>query len=159
VPCPELLILDEPFGGLDPVHAEALREAVLDLRRQGTTVLFSTHDMNAAETLCDFLCMIFEGRKVLDGTVASIREQYGSDTIRLQVDGGAACLEGLPGVEAVTDLGRWQELRVRQGQDPQAILRAVLSRTRVRSFELARPSLNDIFIRIASPRGKEGGDA
>ena len=70
---PRLLILDEPFSGLDPVNAEALRDAVLDLRRQGTTVVFSTHDMGAAEKICDRIFMIFKGRKVLDGSLESIQ--------------------------------------------------------------------------------------
>src|SRR6266404_4318662 len=71
---PELVLLDEPFSGLDPVNAVVLREAVLDLKREGTTVIFSTHDMAAAEQMCDFIFMIYRGRKVLDGTLASIKE-------------------------------------------------------------------------------------
>lgn len=155
VPRPELLILDEPSSGLDPVHADAMRKAVLELRAEGTTILFSTHDMNVAETMCDFLCMIFQGRKVLDGTLASIQDTYGNDTIRLRVEGGAAALQALPGVEALSDFGQVQVLRLRRNCDPQEILSAVVSRTRVRSFEVARPSLHDIFLRIAAPKESE----
>jgi ABC-2 type transport system ATP-binding protein len=81
---PELLILDEPFSGLDPVNADVLRDAVLEMRRRGTTVVFSTHDMAIAEKMCDRIFMIFRGRKVLDGTLAEIQAQYGLDTIRVR---------------------------------------------------------------------------
>src|SRR5437867_9927564 len=84
---PELLLLDEPFSGLDPVNAEVLREAVLDLKRDGTTVIFSTHDMAVAEKMCDFIFMIYQGKKVLDGTLESIQDLYGSDTLRVRLDG------------------------------------------------------------------------
>src|SRR6185369_1160955 len=78
---PRLLILDEPFSGLDPVNADVLRSAVLELRREGTTVVFSTHDMGTAEKMCDRILMIFQGRKVLDGSMKEIQAEYGHDTI------------------------------------------------------------------------------
>jgi ABC-2 type transport system ATP-binding protein len=146
---PELLILDEPFSGLDPVNAEALKDAVLQLRDRGTTIVFSTHDMATAERLCDRIFMIFRGKKVLDGTLAEIQAQYGADTIRLRTDGGRAALEGMPGVDKVVDQGNLQEVRV--SGDPQAFLRALVARTNVHQFEIARPSLHDIFVRIAQP--------
>jgi len=157
VPEPKLLILDEPFSGLDPVSADAIREAVLDLRRRGATVILSTHDMNVAETLCDYIFMIFRGRKVLDGTLASIQEQYGNDTIRVAAEGAA--VEDLPGVEKVRDFGHLQELRMSRGCDPQEVLRALVARARVTSFSVMKPSLHDIFVRIAGPAAEEGSDA
>ncbi len=152
---PELLILDEPFTGLDPVNAEVIRAAVLELQEQGTTVILSTHDMNVAERMCDFIFMIFKGKKVLDGTLASIQEQYGNDTLRLSCDGGHSALQDLKGIEKVSDFGQVQELRMSQACDPQEVLAAIMSRTRVRSFEIAKPSLHDIFIRIAGPEARE----
>lgn len=154
---PELVLLDEPFSGLDPVNAEVLREAVLDLRRDGTTVLFSTHDMGMAEKLCDFVCMIYKGQKVLDGTLESIQDAYGSDTLRVRLDGTAASLDALPGVERAADFGRWHELRLAPGADPQALLARLMERGNVRHFELARPTLHDIFVRIARPAPADGG--
>jgi ABC-2 type transport system ATP-binding protein len=148
---PELLILDEPFSGLDPVNAEALRTSILDLRRQGTTIILSTHDMSLAEQLCDFILMIFRGRKVLDGTLAAIQDQYGADTVRVGLENGAQDLRGLPGVTSIRDLGRVQELQLDRTTDPQGILAALIARGRVRSFEITRPSLHDIFVRIAGP--------
>jgi len=150
---PALLILDEPFSGLDPVNAHVLKEAVLEMRRRGTTVVFSTHDMSTAENMCDRIFMIFKGRKVLDGTLHDIQEQYGADTVRIRTGAGTALLSQLPGVEAVNDFGQMQEVRL--STDPQAFLRELSARTAVYHFELTRPSLHDIFVRIAKPTEQE----
>jgi ABC-2 type transport system ATP-binding protein len=152
---PPIVILDEPFSGLDPVAAESLREAILELRRRGTTVVLSTHDMHTAEVMCDFIFMIFRGRKVLDGSLAEIQETYGSDIIRLttanESGGRGYDFNGVPGVDQVRDLGQVQELRLARGSDPQLVLRELVSRTQLTSFTLAKPSLHDIFLRIAGP--------
>ncbi len=152
---PELVLLDEPFSGLDPVNAEVLREAVLGLKRDGSTVIFSTHDMAVAEKMCDFLFMIYRGKKVLDGTLEAIQEAYGADTVRVRLEGAAPAWERLPGVAAVRDLGRWQELRLERQADPQPLLAELLRVGRVLHFEVARPSLHDIFVRIARPEPGE----
>jgi len=151
---PKLVILDEPFSGLDPVSAAVIREAILELRSRGTTVVLSTHDMNTAETLCDSIFMIFEGRKVLDGTLAEIQDLYGSDTIRVKAEASAEVMATLPGVESVQDLGQNQEIHMTRGCDPQTVLRELIARTRVFEFSIARPSLHDIFLRIAGQTGK-----
>jgi ABC-2 type transport system ATP-binding protein len=124
---------------------------VLDLRRRGTTIVFSTHDMRAAEKMCDRIFMIFKGKKVLDGSLDEIQSAYGHDTVIVRTVGGRAVLEGLPGVEAVTDQGNEQEVRLAPGADPQAYLRALAAATAVQRFEIVRPSLHDIFVRIARP--------
>jgi ABC-2 type transport system ATP-binding protein len=156
---PDLLILDEPFTGLDPVNTDLLREAVLGLQDNGTTVIFSTHDMDVAEKMCDFIFMIFKGKKVLDGTLESIQEQYGHDTLRVSSEGGMAAVQGLDGVEKIRDFGRLQELRMKQGADPQEILTQIMARTRVKNFEVSKPSLHGIFVRIAGPAAREAADA
>ena len=148
---PQLVLLDEPFSGLDPVNAVVLRDMVLQLKRSGTTVIFSTHDMSVAEKLCDFIFMIYKGKKVLDGTMASIQQRYGSDTIRVRAQTNGRALEDLPGVLKVTDHGNFQELRLTTDADPQRILNELMQRGRVDHFELAHPSLHDIFVRIAAP--------
>jgi ABC-2 type transport system ATP-binding protein len=151
---PELVLLDEPFSGLDPVNAVVLREAILTLKRDGSTVIFSTHDMAVAEKMCDFLFMIYQGKKVLDGTLESIQDAYGRDTLHVLLEGSPA-LADLPGVAQVADFGRWQEVRLHPGTDPQELLTRLMQRGRVRHFELARPSLHDIFVRIARPTDQE----
>jgi ABC-2 type transport system ATP-binding protein len=152
------VLLDEPFSGLDPVNTDVLREAIVQLRRDGTTVIFSTHDMSVAEKMCDFVFMIYQGAKVLDGTLASILDSHGADTLRVHLDGHSGSLLGLPGVVKVTEFGPWQELQLTPGSDPQATLRVLMERGRVRHFEVARPSLHDIFVRIARPT-TEGAEA
>jgi ABC-2 type transport system ATP-binding protein len=147
---PKLVLLDEPFSGLDPVNGEVLRQAVLELRQNGSTVIFSTHDMSVAEKMCDSIFMIYKGNKVLDGTLEQIQDSYGEDTIRvrLAVD-VASSFEGLPGVANILDFGKYRELQLVRGADSQAILSSLMRRGEVRLFELSRPSLLDIFIRIA----------
>jgi ABC-2 type transport system ATP-binding protein len=99
--------------------------------------------------------MIFRGKKVLDGTLASIQDQFGNDTIRVSAEGGTQFLDGLPDVEKVRDLGQVQELRMARGCDPQQVLRTLIGRTRVNSFSIMKPSLHDIFVRIAGPEAGE----
>jgi len=103
--------------------------------------------------------MICLGRKFLDGTLEAIQNGYGNDTIRIAADGGAAMMEGLPHVEKVRDLGQIQELRIARGGDPQEVLRALIGRTRVNSFSVTRPSLEDIFVRIAGHEAMEAQHA
>lgn len=156
---PELVLLDEPFSGLDPVNMDMLRDAILRLRREGTTVIFSTHDMAVAEKMCDSIFMIYRGRKVLDGSLQSIQQSHGADTIRVRFGSATPSLEHLPGVQSVSDFGRTQELRLGTGADPQHVLSALVDRGRVLHFEVASPSLHDIFVRIASPQTEDNGHA
>ncbi len=152
---PELLLLDEPFTGLDPVNTDIMKDAILDLQKQGTTVIFSTHDMSMAEKMCDFIFMIFKGKKVLDGTLSSIQDTYGHDTLRIKTDDGLAALENLEGVEKVNDFGQLQELRMAPHADSNRILAQLLQRTRIKSFDMVKPSLHDIFVRIAGTESPE----
>jgi ABC-2 type transport system ATP-binding protein len=148
---PELIILDEPFTGLDPVNADLFRDVILDLRKQGATVILSTHDMSVAERMCDSIFMIFRGKKVLDGSLDDIQSSYGTDTLRVRVDLNGHDLDGITGVTDVSDFGKYQELRVAPGTDTQQVLTEIMQRGRVRHFELSHPSLHDIFVRIAGP--------
>jgi ABC-2 type transport system ATP-binding protein len=156
---PELVILDEPFTGLDPVNTEVIKDAILGLQAEGTTVIFSTHDMAMAEKMCDFIFMIFKGEKVLDGTLESIQNQYGQDTIRIRTTDGNASLANINGVEKVNNFGHYKELRMAEESDSQQILSEILKHTRILSFDLVKPSLHDIFIRIAGSGSEEVRDA
>ena len=154
---PKLVILDEPFSGLDPVNAVLMRDQVLALKREGITIIFSTHDMAVAERMCDSIFMIYKGRKVLDGTLDSIQQNYGSDIVRVRIEGGDCnSLAGLPGVLKVADFGNFQELRTATDCDTQALLAALLKLGRVNHFEVTKPGLHDIFVRIASPEALKG---
>jgi ABC-2 type transport system ATP-binding protein len=155
---PQLLILDEPFSGLDPVNMELLKDIIVSLRDEGTTVLFSTHDMGVAERMCDMICMIFKSKKVLDGPLDVIQRQYGEDTIRVRVADRFIAMDEIPGVERVNDYGRYQELRVKPDADSKQILEHLLTRTAVEYFERASPSLHDIFVRVAGPQAEEAGE-
>jgi ABC-2 type transport system ATP-binding protein len=151
---PQLVLLDEPFSGLDPVNADVLRNMIVELRRGGSTIIFSTHDMSVAERMCDSIFMIYKGKKVLDGTLRQIQDEHGRDVLRVRV-GGNGSLGELPGVVGVTDFGNMQEVRIGRGTDPQQILSALLARGRVEHFEVAHPSLDDIFRRIVQPKEVE----
>ena len=156
---PELVILDEPFSGLDPVNMDVMRDAVLDMKRGGATVIFSTHDMGVAEKMCDYVFMICKGKKVLDGTMESIQDQYRADTIRVRVRGNGDIFGRLKGIDKINDSGKYQELRLTDGTDPQKILKELAAEARVELFEIARPSLHDIFVRIAGPQSQETDNA
>ena len=149
---PKLVILDEPFSGLDPVNTDVLLQAMLELQRGGATVIFSTHDMATAEKVCDYVFMIHKGKKVLDGTLSSIQDKYGSDTLRIRCENKASGLERISGVEKVHDFGQAQELRISPSADPQLILQELMASNRLLSFELMKPSLHDIFVRIAGAK-------
>jgi ABC-2 type transport system ATP-binding protein len=152
---PKLLVLDEPFAGLDPVNMELFKDAVRALRQAGATVVLSTHDMESAERMCDMIFMICRGKKVLDGTLESIQARFGEDTIRLRTAEAEVLLDGLPGVVRVNDYRHYKELRMDSEARPQAILQELVRRATVTHFEIARPSLQDIFIRIAGPEGEK----
>ena len=143
---PQLLILDEPFSGLDPVSRELMRQAVLTLAGDGTTVLLSTHDMEIASRMCDTILMLNDGRKVLDGSLSEIFASFADDSIKLELDGA---VPDLTGVLEVLDLGTVQELVLDAGVDPTDVLRELMSQTKLRRFELSTPSLGDIFLRMA----------
>lgn len=150
---PRLLILDEPFSGLDPVNLEIIRQSLLELQKGGTTLLFSTHDMHMAEQLCDHICMIYKGSKVLDGSLDEIQNQYGQDSLRLRYRDGTHPEGQLDGVSHVRNLGRYLEMRF-QGE-PHQILKQAVELGELDHFEITHPSLHDIFVRIAQPEPED----
>lgn len=150
VHAPDLLILDEPFSGLDPVNRDVLRDAVLEMRSEGTTIVFSTHVMEQAEQLCERLVMLHQGTVHVQGTLEDVRASEGREAahIRYRLEPGQS-LDGLPGVAEVTNHGNEAELTLEPGADGQALLRALLARGEVQRFELREPSLHEIFKRVA----------
>ena len=147
---PELVILDEPFSGLDPVNLETLKDAVVSLREHGTTIVFSTHDMDMAERMCDTIFMIFEGRKVLDGSLASIQADFPADRVRIRLAEGEE-LPSLSDVRAIERNGHSYMVRLEDPTTAVALLRRLAETRTVQHFEIVKPSLHDIFVQIAGP--------
>jgi ABC-2 type transport system ATP-binding protein len=150
---PELIVLDEPFSGLDPVNVELVRELILAQKQANRTVLISTHVMEQAEQICDALMLINRGRKVLDGTLSDIRTGAEA-TLILDYDGDGSVLRTLPGVTRVNDAGRHAELSLARDADTDAILSALVGRLHVRRFDTREASLHEIFVRTV--RGAHG---
>ena len=150
---PQLVILDEPFAGLDPVNLEVLKEAVLSLRAGGATVVFSTHDMNVAENLCDTIFMICEGRKVLDGSLTEIQNSFPSGRVRIRLAGDTQLpADLLEGVAGHSQEHGFEILSLDADTPPEAILQRLVPRCRIEHFEVVRPTLHDIFVDIARPQ-------
>ncbi|HUF28527.1 MAG TPA: ATP-binding cassette domain-containing protein [Gemmatimonadaceae bacterium] len=163
---PDLVILDEPFSGLDPINTQALKDTIVELKRSGKTVIFSTHVMDHAERLCDGVCIIARGEKVLDGSMAQVREEHGGRTVALALDGGSAngvaeVLGDRALVERVDDSNRWFEIELAPGADPQLLLRRLIERgAAIQRFELVQPSLHQIFLqRVGAAPTEVRGDA
>jgi len=156
---PSVLLMDEPFTGLDPVNLGILREAFLELRDEGRTLIFSTHQMEAAEALCESVAIVDHGRVVAGGTLADLKRASGRRSIQLGLDGevAPAWLAGLAGVAAVRPGPGYVELEVAPGVEPAAILAAVVARgASVNRFEVADPSLEALFIQVV---GRSPDDA
>ncbi len=151
---PELVILDEPFSGLDPVNMELMRDTILDIKRQGRTVIFSTHVMQQAQDICDYIVLINKGQKVLDGRVADIRAT-GDFGIQIDYDGDSEVLRSLPGVRRLNDSGKHAEIFLERGVDPQDILRALVGKLRIQRFDIREPSLHEIFVRTVGGKTDE----
>ena len=143
---PRLVILDEPFSGLDPVNATTVKDVMLEMRDRGTTVVLSSHRMEQVERMCDSICLIDKGRNVLDGELRAIKQSYGKNTVQIEFTGSDAFLSHAA-VASVNRFGSGAEAKLKPGADPQEILKAaVQSGARIVRFELLEPSLNDIFI-------------
>ena len=153
---PDLVILDEPFSGLDPINAQALKDTVVELKHRGKTVIFSTHLMDNAERLCDSVCIIARGEKVLDGTVTAVKEEHGQRNIALALEGDgissvSAILRDQSLVKRADDSNRFFEIELVPGADPQALLRRIVeSGAAVQRFEMIQPSLHQIFLQKVS---------
>ena len=158
---PELMILDEPFSGLDPVNMELMRDTILQMKREGRTVIFSTHVMAQAEEICDYIFMIHKAKKVLDGTLSEIKSGI-EKGIQVDYDGDGGVFdelrrEGL--VHRVNDSGKQCELFPSPNTDHQEILRRLVGRIEVRRFDLSEPSLHEVFVRAVGGESDESVDA
>ena len=152
---PDLIIVDEPFQGLDPINTELIKEILVELKSQGKTVLMSTHMMSQVEALCDRILLINRGRAVLYGELDEIKRQYAGNAVRLEVEGA---LDGLVGVDHIQEEGRAVRLLLAEGTTPQDILRQLVLRgVVVKRFEIATPPLDEIFIAAVEGRYHAAG--
>ncbi len=160
---PDLVILDEPFSGLDPINAQALKDTIVHLKELGKTVIFSTHLMDNAERLCDSVCIIAKGEKVLDGPVAQVKAEHGSRVVALSVnsesrDAISPILADRALVSRADDQNRFYEIELADGADAQALLRRVVDTgASIQRFELVQPSLHQIFLEKVGATGVEEG--
>ncbi len=145
---PELVILDEPFSGLDPINMDMLKDLVMDLRREGTTVIFSTHQMEQAQRLCDRLVLINRGRKLIEGTLDEIRGHFSSRQVLIEGEGDFAPLESFEGVIDAEITDGAARIEVQKEIDPDRILRRALELGRISRFEVQRLDLHEIFVKL-----------
>ena len=150
---PDLLILDEPFSGLDPISMRMLRDLILEEHRRGATVLFSTHVMPQAEEICEHVIMVHEGRKVLDADLAAIRSRYDPRAIQfepLDPEADTTGLASIPEVERVRRNDRGLEILLRAGTEPAAAMRRIMDATPAARIELSRQRLEDVFVELVT---------
>ncbi len=144
---PDVLVLDEPFSGLDPVNQELLKEIIIELKRNGTAIIFSTHQMEQAEKLCEHICLIDKGKIVVDGTIGDVRRRFGRNALRVEYD-GMGDFRALPGVTHADAYGTYAELQLAPDASVNAIVRTLTERVTIRSVQLLEPSLHAIFLEV-----------
>jgi len=143
---PDFIIMDEPFGGLDPVNVALLKDVLLEMKQKGKTILFSTHRMDQVEKLCDSICLIDRGKSVLQGDLKQIKAQYGKNNVQIEYEGDGNFLRQTRLVASYNNYGNYVEVRLAPGADAQQLLHEVAARSRISKFELMEPSLEEIFI-------------
>ncbi|MGD0338418.1 MAG: ATP-binding cassette domain-containing protein [Bacteroidota bacterium] len=153
---PDLVILDEPFSGLDPVNQILMKDILMDLRSQGKAIIFSTHQMDQAEKLCDNICVINYGRVVLEGDISEIKKRYGKNSLHIEFDGDGSFLKTMPEFQKADVYQNFAEVQLADHGSVNDILRQLVQRLEIRKFEIMEPSLNSIFIDVV---GSKGGKA
>ena len=144
---PDLLILDEPFSGLDPINVELLKEIVLDLKRAGKTIIFSTHQMEVAEKICDDICLLNRSQKIFEGSLREIKSSFGRNSVAVRCEGGDSVLDDPALVSKLVRHADEAQALLAEGADAQVLLKRLLaSGAVIGKFEMIEPSLNDIFI-------------
>jgi ABC-2 type transport system ATP-binding protein len=145
---PRLIIMDEPFTGLDPANAVVLKDVLLGMAKSGKTILLSTHRMDQVERLCQSICLINHGRAVLEGDLNQIKARYGRHNVQIKYDGDARFLQDKRLVQSFNDYGNYVEIHLTPGADAQELLHLASANARLDKFELMEPSLEEIFIDV-----------
>jgi ABC-2 type transport system ATP-binding protein len=153
---PELIILDEPFSGLDPVNTKLLKDIMLEMKEKGRTIVFSTHRMEQVEMICDNICLINKAERVLEGNLSLIKKQYGKNTVVLDYDGEANFIKNFPEIEKIDDYGKFMEIKLKEKSSPQDLLPKLVGKISINKYEVKEPTLNAIFIEKVG--GKEVKD-
>lgn len=143
---PDLIVMDEPFAGLDPVNTMHLKDVLVGLRSAGKSILFSTHRMDQVEKLCDSICLINRGKAVLQGSLSDVKNSNGRRFVQIDYEGDGTCLAGNPLIDSLNDYGNHAELRLKPGADSQELLQTAMRQLRVLRFQVMDPSLEQIFI-------------
>lgn len=156
---PEFLILDEPFAGLDPVNIEIVKDIILEKKREGVTIIFSTHLMEYAEKIVDSVVMINKGKKVLDGPLSEIKSMYGTKFLKVNYNGNSKFVSSLKYVKNVRDYGKEMEIELQGNNNKDRLLKDLINKLSVNSFQTTEPSLSNIFIkRLAQTNQVDKGD-
>ena len=148
---PELIVMDEPFSGLDPVNASLLQDTLIEQKKAGKAILFSTHRMDQVEKMCDAICLIHRGHAVLQGGMREVKSRYERDHVVINYEGDAGFLQH-PAVESFKDYGGYAEIKLTPGADSQELLRSAMEKATIFRFELMEPSLEEIFIRTVGEK-------
>ena len=153
---PKLLILDEPFGGLDPINTNLIKEIILELKEKGSTIIFSTHVMESAEKLCEDIFLINKGQKVLYGKLSEIKKGFGKQNVIIKYEGSDDFLKTSKQIKKYDNYGHYVEIQLANGGDPQKLLHEAMTSTKIQKFEIKEPSLNEIFIDSINESNSEG---
>jgi ABC-2 type transport system ATP-binding protein len=143
---PKLLILDEPFGGLDPINTNIVKDIILELKEKGNSIIFSTHQMENAEKLCEEIFLIDKGKQILSGNLGQIKQGYGRLNIHIEYDGNDSFLQTSSEIKKFDNYGSYVEIQLKEDGDSQKLLAEAMQVARIRKFEIKEPSLNEIFI-------------
>jgi len=152
---PDLIILDEPFSGLDPVNTNMLKDILMQMNQDGKTIIFSTHIMEQVEKLCENICLINKGKKVVDGKLADVKKKYGRNNVIISFDGDDSFLNRDDLIKNKDNYGNYVELKLREGADPQELLQEAVKNSTINRFEIVEPTLNDIFIDLVGRNNEE----
>jgi ABC-2 type transport system ATP-binding protein len=153
---PKLLILDEPFSGLDPINANLIKDIIMELKKNGTSIIFSTHVMESAEKLCDRIFMMNQGKQVLSGSLSEIKTQFGRHNVLLEYEGDDAFLSRSKHIKKFDNYGNYVEIQLSDKGDAQKLLAEAMTGAVIRKFEIKQPSLNEIFIATVNAQNGEG---
>ena len=149
---PKLIILDEPFSGLDPLNVKLVKEVIQELKNSGRCVIFSTHQMEQVEMLCDAICLIDKGENVLEGELQEVKKPFGKNSVILELEGDDGFLQQLDYVQKVEQFENHIEVHLSDASRSQELLQAAVDKLNIKRFELVEPTLNDIFIETVDNR-------